>query len=72
MRAVMSQGEITNRSHCQPFARSPGLTRPSEMSESLITIHGAAPDVLHKLQGRILYFPLQKDEKAKERGGVGG
>ena len=61
----LAQGEIMNRS-LAPFPPSPGLTRLSEESESLIATHGAAPDVLHKLQGRILYYLPQKDEKAKE------
>ena len=75
MRVVISlaQVEIMNRL-LAPFPPSPGLTRLSEESESLIAIHGAAPDVLHKLQGRILNYPPQRDEKAKEadRGGGGG
>ena len=64
----LAQGEIMNRL-LAPFPLSPGLTRLSEESESLIAIHGAAPDVLHKLQGRILYYLPQKDEKAKEGDG---
>ena len=67
----LAQGEIMNRSLVPfpPSRASPDLTRLSEESESLIAIHGAAPDVLHKLQGRILYYLPQKDEKAKEGDG---
>ena len=67
----LAQDEIMNRllAPFETFPPSPGLTRLSEESESLIAIHGAAPDVLHKLQGRILYCLPQKDEKAKEGDG---